>query len=77
MFLQLESHCEGRAGKSASAHILGMMALQKLSRVEHNDVSNALCLKGSQKVARGRREIVKCQFQKAEPHSHRQTKDHH
>ena len=53
MFLQLESHCEGGAGKSASAHILGMMALQKLSRVEHNDVSNALCLKGSQKVAKG------------------------
>ena len=68
MFLQLESHCEGAAGKRAST------ALQKLSRVEHNYVSNALCSKGLQKVARGRRKIVKCQFQRAKPHSHRQTK---
>ena len=64
MFLQLESHCEGAAGKSASTHILGMIALQKLSSS-----------KGLQKVARGEtKDSEVCQFQRAEPHSYRQTK---
>ena len=53
IFLQLEFHCEGTARRSASTHILGMMALQKLSRVEYSNISNALCSKGLQKIAGG------------------------
>lgn len=66
MSMQSESHCEGAAAKSASTHILGVMALQKISRAEHSNISNALCCERLQKVAGGNREIVKCQIQRTE-----------
>ena len=74
IFLPFEPHCDGAARKSPSTHILGMIALQKLSRVEYSNISNALCSKGLQKIAGGRRKIVKCQFLRIEPLSHQQTK---